>query len=194
MPSKSTNATAVPSEVYVVWSAEGPESVHATEDAAEIALNSSKPNSYIEQLVLNGGTVNVDVVSKQASTTNAQSKKADTVKKEAKDDGKGPANKTKTAAQQRADNANKVGKPDDADLPANVKKLLQKGGSVFAGQTVVVTGVPPTLGRKDTEKLVEAFGAHLGKSLSKKTGYVVIGNEAGPKKYVVLASSKCLVS
>jgi hypothetical protein len=192
MPPKSTNATAVPSEVYIVWSAAGPESVHATEDTAEIALKSSKPNSYIEQLVLHGGTVNVDAVPKQAPTTKVQPKKVDTIKKEAKDDENVAAKKTKTAAQQRTDNANKIGKPDDADLPVNVKKLLQKGGIVFAGKTVVVTGVPPTLGRKNTEKLVEAYGAHLGKSLSKKTGYVVVGNEAGPKKCVLLVLSKCL--
>lgn len=90
--------------------------------------------------------------------------------------------KTKTPAEQRAVNAAKPAKPTDADLPDNVRALLQKGGRTFEGQTVVVTGVPPTLGRKNTERLVEAFGAHLGKSLSKKTGWVVVGNEAGPKK------------
>ena len=106
------------------------------------------------------------------------------------------AKKTKTPAEQRAANASKPAKPSSSssDLPDNVKALLEKGGNVFEGQTVVVTGVPPTLGRKNAERLVEAFGAHLGKSLSGKTGYVVVGNDAGPTKYVFLSFSiLCLV-
>ena len=163
--------------VHVVCSVHGPESVHATRESAEAATKLSNNASSITVMLLTGGVVKAD-----APANSKGSKKRNGIKNEEEDDAKLPAKNTKTAAQQRADNANKVGKPANVDLPKNVKSLWERGGKVFEGQTVVVTGVPPTLGRKNTEKLVEAFGAHLGKSLSKKTGYVVIGNEAGPKK------------
>jgi replication factor C subunit 1 len=38
------------------------------------------------------------------------------------------------------------------------------------------------LGRKTAEKLVETHGGKLGKSITGKTNYVVVGNDAGPKK------------
>lgn len=95
--------------------------------------------------------------------------------------------KTKSPEEQRADNAKKPGKAADSDLSDNVKALLAGSGDIFSGMTVVVTGVPPTLGRKNAEKLVEAYGAKLGKSISKNTRYVVVGNDAGPKKLEQIA-------
>jgi BRCT domain type II-containing protein len=68
------------------------------------------------------------------------------------------------------------------DLPDNVKALLAGSGSALKGKTVVVTGVPPTIGRKTAETLVQQYGGKLTKSLSKNTNYVVIGGDAGPKK------------
>lgn len=90
--------------------------------------------------------------------------------------------KTKTPAEQRAANAKKPGKPTDEDLPDNVKALLSGSGEMLDGMNVVVTGVPPTLGRKTTEALVTKYGGHLTKSLSKNTSLVVVGNDAGPSK------------
>ena len=72
--------------------------------------------------------------------------------------------------------------PSQDGLPDNIKELLSGSGSVLSGYTVVVTGIPPTIGRKNAEKLVEAYGGKLTKSLSKNTGYVVVANDAGPKK------------
>jgi BRCT domain type II-containing protein len=54
-------------------------------------------------------------------------------------------------------------------------------GSV-QGCTVVVTGVPAGVSRKDTEALVTKNGGKLTKSISKNTSFVVLGNESGPKK------------
>lgn len=45
-----------------------------------------------------------------------------------------------------------------------------------------MTGVPPVLGRKNADKLVELYGGKLVKAIAKKTSFVVLGNEAGPKK------------
>ncbi|NML14479.1 NAD-dependent DNA ligase LigA [Azohydromonas caseinilytica] len=51
----------------------------------------------------------------------------------------------------------------------------------LAGKTVVVTGTLPTLTRDEAEALIEAAGGKAGKSVSKKTAYVVAGAEAGSK-------------
>lgn len=42
--------------------------------------------------------------------------------------------------------------------------------------------MPPTLQRKNAEKLVANYGGKLVKSISKNTSFVVLGNDAGPKK------------
>lgn len=63
-----------------------------------------------------------------------------------------------------------------------MQDLLAGSGTALKGMNVVVTGVPPTLSRKQTEQLVENHGGHLTKSLSKNTGLVVVGNDAGPNK------------
>ena len=51
----------------------------------------------------------------------------------------------------------------------------------LAGQTVVLTGTLPTLTREDAKALLEAAGAKVAGSVSKKTHYVVAGEEAGSK-------------
>ncbi|RYF60991.1 MAG: NAD-dependent DNA ligase LigA, partial [Comamonadaceae bacterium] len=52
---------------------------------------------------------------------------------------------------------------------------------LLAGQTVVLTGTLPTLSREDAKDLLEAAGAKVAGSVSKKTSYVVAGEEAGSK-------------
>ncbi len=51
----------------------------------------------------------------------------------------------------------------------------------LAGQTFVITGTLPTLGRDEAKELLEAAGAKVAGSVSKKTSYVVAGAEAGSK-------------
>ncbi len=51
----------------------------------------------------------------------------------------------------------------------------------LAGQTFVLTGTLPTLGREDAKALIEAAGGKVSGSVSKKTHYVVAGEEAGSK-------------
>ena len=51
----------------------------------------------------------------------------------------------------------------------------------LAGQTLVLTGTLPTLSREDAKALLEAAGAKVAGSVSKKTNYVVAGEEAGSK-------------
>ncbi len=51
----------------------------------------------------------------------------------------------------------------------------------LAGQTFVITGTLPTLSRDQAKDLLEAAGAKVAGSVSKKTNYVVAGAEAGSK-------------
>ena len=51
----------------------------------------------------------------------------------------------------------------------------------LAGKTVVLTGTLPTLSRDQAKDLLEAAGAKVAGSVSKKTDYLVAGAEAGSK-------------
>ena len=51
----------------------------------------------------------------------------------------------------------------------------------FKGKTFVLTGTLPTMKRDDAKKLIESFGGKVSGSVSKKTDYVVAGEEAGSK-------------
>lgn len=53
--------------------------------------------------------------------------------------------------------------------------------SVLSGKTVVVTGTLPTLGRKEAQELIEQYGGKVSGSVSKKTDYVLAGENAGSK-------------
>ncbi|MCM1285635.1 MAG: NAD-dependent DNA ligase LigA [Acetobacter sp.] len=51
----------------------------------------------------------------------------------------------------------------------------------FAGMTFVLTGTLPTLKRSEASKIIESFGGKTSSSVSKKTTYVLAGEEAGLK-------------
>ena len=53
--------------------------------------------------------------------------------------------------------------------------------SALSGKTVVVTGTLPTLGRKEAQELIEQYGGKAAGSVSKKTDYVLAGENAGSK-------------
>lgn len=54
-------------------------------------------------------------------------------------------------------------------------------GDLLAGMTIVVTGTLPTLGRKEAQELIEKNGGKAAGSVSKKTSYVLTGENAGSK-------------
>ena len=54
-------------------------------------------------------------------------------------------------------------------------------GGALAGKTFVLTGTLPTLSRDEARELIEAAGGKVSGSVSKKTDFVVAGNEAGSK-------------
>jgi DNA ligase (NAD+) len=53
--------------------------------------------------------------------------------------------------------------------------------SQLEGLTFVLTGTLPTLTRERAKELIEAAGGKVSGSVSKKTDYVVAGDEAGSK-------------
>nr|WP_315487160.1 NAD-dependent DNA ligase LigA [uncultured Undibacterium sp.] len=53
--------------------------------------------------------------------------------------------------------------------------------AVFAGKTLVLTGTLPTLSREQAGAVIEKNGGKVAGSVSKKTSYVVAGEDAGSK-------------
>ena len=51
----------------------------------------------------------------------------------------------------------------------------------FAGKTFVLTGTLPTMKRDEAKELIEKYGGKASGSVSKKTSYVLAGEEAGSK-------------
>ncbi|NRF68738.1 NAD-dependent DNA ligase LigA [Aquincola sp. S2] len=60
-------------------------------------------------------------------------------------------------------------------------KAAQAGPQPLAGKTLVLTGTLPTLSRDEAKALIEAAGGKVSGSVSKKTHWVVAGDEAGSK-------------
>lgn len=63
----------------------------------------------------------------------------------------------------------------------NMKSLKQVDDDRFAGKTFVLTGTLPTMTRQEATALIERFSGKVSGSVSKKTSYVLAGEEAGSK-------------
>ncbi len=57
----------------------------------------------------------------------------------------------------------------------------EKKGDFLAGYTFVLTGTLPTLSRAEASAMIESFGGKCSGSVSKKTSFVLAGEEAGSK-------------
>jgi DNA ligase (NAD+) len=67
-----------------------------------------------------------------------------------------------------------------AELQFTQAKKARKRGKL-SGQTFVLTGTLPTLTREEAKAKIEAAGGKVAGSVSKKTSYVVAGEDAGQK-------------
>lgn len=63
----------------------------------------------------------------------------------------------------------------------NMKSTNVVEDTRFSGMTFVLTGTLPTLKRAQASKIIESFGGKTSSSVSKKTTYVLAGEEAGSK-------------
>jgi len=63
----------------------------------------------------------------------------------------------------------------------NMNSLKEVTDTRFAGKTFVLTGTLPTLTRNEASAIIESFGGKTSSSVSKKTDFVLAGEEAGSK-------------
>jgi DNA ligase (NAD+) len=65
--------------------------------------------------------------------------------------------------------------------PTQQQKQRPETNQSLAGLTFVVTGTLPTYGREDVKAVIEAHGGKVMDSVSKKTSYLVVGENPGSK-------------
>lgn len=68
-----------------------------------------------------------------------------------------------------------------AELGVKTDAVGEERGELFAGMTFVLTGTLPTMTRDEASALIKQNGGKVSGSVSKKTSYVVAGDEAGSK-------------
>ncbi len=78
--------------------------------------------------------------------------------------------------------------PKNRDLIEQLRKAglaftgkKRQRGTALAGKTFVLTGTLPNLTRDEAKKMIEDAGGRVSGSVSKKTDYVVAGDDAGSK-------------
>lgn len=63
----------------------------------------------------------------------------------------------------------------------NMTELTEESDNRFAGKTFVLTGSLDNYTRNEAEEIIEKFGGKVSSSVSKKTSYVLAGEDAGSK-------------
>lgn len=63
----------------------------------------------------------------------------------------------------------------------NMKSEEKTKDNRFAGKTFVLTGTLPTYSRAEATEIIESFNGRVSSSVSKKTGFVLAGEDAGGK-------------
>lgn len=66
-------------------------------------------------------------------------------------------------------------------LAAEIKTITEPKSQLFSGKTFVITGTLPTLKRDEAKDLIEKAGGKVTNSVSSKTDYLVVGEDAGSK-------------
>ena len=63
----------------------------------------------------------------------------------------------------------------------NLNAVKEQKSSIFEGKTFVLTGTLPTMTRDEASEIIKERGGKVSGSVSKKTSYVLAGEEAGSK-------------
>ena len=66
-------------------------------------------------------------------------------------------------------------------LAAEVSTIAESKNQTLSGKTFVITGTLPTLKRDEAKALIEKAGGKVTNSVSSKTDYLVVGEDAGSK-------------
>ncbi|MDB1940086.1 NAD-dependent DNA ligase LigA [Clostridium tertium] len=74
-----------------------------------------------------------------------------------------------------------IKKLKEAGVNTESKANQDKVDDRFEGKTFVITGTLPTMKRDEAAKIIQSFGGKVSSSVSKKTAYVLAGEEAGSK-------------
>ena len=61
------------------------------------------------------------------------------------------------------------------------KSAEKKTDNVLEGKTFVLTGTLPSMTRDQAKELIQSYGGKVSGSVSRKTSYVVAGQDAGSK-------------
>ena len=68
-----------------------------------------------------------------------------------------------------------------SDCGVKTEAVGEARGNLFEGLTFVLTGTLPTMTRDEASELIKKNGGKVSGSVSKKTSFVVAGDEAGSK-------------
>ena len=74
-----------------------------------------------------------------------------------------------------------VGRLRKAGLQFTYVSTRPKEAGPLQGKTLVITGTLPTLSREEAKQLIEQAGGKISTAVSKKTSYLVVGEDAGSK-------------
>ena len=83
-----------------------------------------------------------------------------------------------------AQNSRNIAALDDLSAELNIENyraVAHDEGSVFAGKTLVFTGVLSSMGRNEAKALAQSRGAKIASAVSAKTDYLIAGEKAGSK-------------
>ncbi|HSR13470.1 MAG TPA: BRCT domain-containing protein, partial [Thermodesulfobacteriota bacterium] len=82
---------------------------------------------------------------------------------------------------QQAQNRAVIRKLRDLGVEYPAPAAAPQAGRKLDGRSFVFTGALKTMSRSDAEKRVESLGGRASSSVSKKTDYVVVGEDPGSK-------------
>jgi len=81
----------------------------------------------------------------------------------------------------RKDAQEVIGKLRQAGVSMQAQRALRAESPAIAGKTFVVTGTLSTYSREEIEGLIRSLGGRAALNVSKKTDYVIVGDQAGSK-------------